>query len=122
MRGPITVRDVANWLGAESVEAVSLRAAMRAHVLAVLNASGGNISLAARALGVNRRVLQRKLAAYNGKQHARRNKVAAYTRTAEHARRRRRRPSAVVAIARIVQMAPSAPAALQAELHRRVFS
>ena len=50
------LRDALEPLPAESLEQVE-----RAHIIAVLHACGGNISEAARRLGLYRRTLQRKL-------------------------------------------------------------
>ncbi len=50
------LRDAVDPLPAESLDAVE-----RGHILGVLQACGGNISEAARRLGLHRRTLQRKL-------------------------------------------------------------
>ena len=50
------LQDALEPLPAESLDQVE-----RAHLLGILNACGGNISEAARRLGLHRRTLQRKL-------------------------------------------------------------
>lgn len=46
---------------------VTLEALERSHILSAINWAGGNKTLAARALGIDRRTLHRKLAKYEGK-------------------------------------------------------